>query len=320
MPPARIASLSAILLALAVVSALAPTPAFAQGSVIKVVGSDKQPIPYAWIVVHGGVSAIANEHGELSLGSVRHKTLTLDVHRIGYQSWTGKIVLPDSGSTQIVTLPSLAEPLTEPTAGSPAATSTLVSEGFYQRWLQKQQGDFRDATYIGPEMVDARHAALTTDLIDRALGVTFHRDSKGVLAVMGTGVRPGSSTQVMGAPSGFGKAGGGNGGGGGRGSGGGGSRDASRSSADNPVARDACFMNVLIDGGPVCANVGCHYVFPNDPPGSSLDDHSIDINKAVSPKDVAAIEVYPRLDGMPPSVKDLYNGCGQILIWTTSKK
>lgn len=297
---------------LAIALAMAAVPAVAQGTMLDVVGSDNRPIPYAWIVVHGGATGITNEHGEFSIGDIRKKTLTVDVHRIGYQPWTGKIVLPNALSAQKITLATVAEPATDPGADGAAATSTLVSEGFYARWLGKQDGDYRDATFIGPEMIAARHAALTTDLIDRVLGVTFHRDSKNVLAVMGTGVRPGSNGQVMAPANGFGRAGGGGGGerrgidGGGGGGGG--------------VARDACFMNILIDGGPVCANVGCHYVFPNDPPGSSLDDHSIDINKAVSPKDVAAIEVYPRHDGMPPSVKDLYNGCGQILIWTTSKK
>ena len=66
----------------------------------------------------------------------------------------------------------------------------------------------------------------------------------------------------------------------GRGGRGGGSGD----NMGNSLPADACFMNYLIDGGPVCPAIGCHYVFPGDPPRSSIDDHSIDINKGGDPE------------------------------------
>jgi hypothetical protein len=272
-------------------SALVASSAAAQATMIKVAGDDQQPIPFAWVVVHGGVTAIANERGELSLGSERHKTLTLDVRRIGYQPWSGKITLPDSASTQTVTLSRVAQPLAGVTVTSSASKSGLETEGFYDRWLQKQRGMYRNATFIGPEMIEARNAPLTTDLLDRVLGIRFHRDSRGALAVIGSGMRPPGTTFQ------------------------GGNADPG-----NSLDAGACFMNVLIDGGPVCPPIGCHYVFPGDPPGASIDDHTIDINKAVSPKQVAGIEVYPNRDGMPASILELYNGCGVILIWTIAGK
>ncbi len=271
--------------------ALAPSSVSAQSTMIRVAGEDQQPIPFAWVVVRGGITGIANERGELSLGSERHKTLTLDVRRIGYQPWSGKITLPDSASTQTVTLSRVAQPLAGVTVTGSAAKSGLETEGFYDRWLQKQKGAFRNATFIGPEMIEARNAPLTTDLLDRVLGIRFHRDSRGALAVIGSGLRPPGTTFQ------------------------GGNADPG-----NALDGSACFMNVLIDGGPVCPPIGCHYVFPGDPPGASIDDHTIDVNKAVSPKQVAGIEVYPSRDGMPPSILELSNGCGVILIWTIAGK
>jgi hypothetical protein len=274
----------------ATLGALAASPAAAQSTVIKVTGDDRQPIPFAWVVVRGGSSGIANERGELSLGAERHVTLTLDVRRIGYQPWSGKITLPDSASTQTVTLSRVAQPLAGVTVSGSASKSGLETEGFYDRWLQKQKGAYRNATFIGPEMIEARNAPLTTDLLDRVIGIRFHRDSRGALAVIGSGMRPPGTTFQGGNDPG------------------------------NSLDGAACFMNILIDGGPVCPPIGCHYVFPGDPPGASVDDHTIDINKAVSPKQVAGIEVYPSRDGMPPSIQELFNGCGIVLIWTIAGK
>jgi hypothetical protein len=282
--PARVVVLIAAL------SALAPALVAAQSTIIKVAGDDNQPVPFAWVVVHGGITGIANDRGELSLGAERHKTLTVDVRRIGYQPWSGKIALPDSASSQTVTLSRVAQPLAGVTVTSSASKSALETEGFYDRWLQKQNGAYRNATFIGPEMIEARNAPLTTDLLDRVIGIRFHRDVRGVLAVIGSGMRPPGTTFRGGNDPG------------------------------NSLDAGACFMNVLIDGGPVCAPIGCHYVFPGDPPGASVDDHTIDINKAVSPKQIAGIEVYPNRDGMPQSVQELYNGCGIILIWTIAGK
>ncbi len=283
--PARVVVLVAAL------GALAPALVRAQSTIIKVAGDDNQPIPFAWVVVHSGITGIANDRGELSLGAERHKTLTVDVRRIGYQPWSGKITLPDSASTQTVTLSRVAQPLAGVTVTGSASKSGLETEGFYDRWLQKQNGAYRNASFIGPEMIEARNAPLTTDLLDRVLGIRFHRDSRGALAVIGSGRRPPGTTFR-----------------------------ANKDDPANSLDGAACFMNVLIDGGPVCPPIGCHYVFPGDPPGASVDDHTIDINKAVSPRQVAGIEVYPDRDGMPQSVQELYNGCGVILIWTIAGK
>jgi len=86
-----------------------------------------------------------------------------------------------------------------------------------------------------------------------------------------------------------------------------------------PGDLNVCYMTVLLDGGPVCPNVGCHYTFAHDPPGSSADDHSVDLDKLVDVKTVTGIEVYPRHDGMPADVEKEYNDCGVIVIWTGNR-
>jgi hypothetical protein len=79
-------------------------------------------------------------------------------------------------------------------------------------------------------------------------------------------------------------------------------------------------MTVIVDGGPVCPSVGCHYVFADDPPGSTRDDHGVDLDKVAGPDSVMAIEVYPRRDGMPADVLKEYNGCGVIVVWTGRRR
>ena len=75
-------------------------------------------------------------------------------------------------------------------------------------------------------------------------------------------------------------------------------------------------MSVLIDARRVCPAVGCHYVFADDPPGSANEDHAVDIDKLVAAKEVAAVEVYTRQDGMPDAAMKAFEGCGVLMIWT----
>ena len=221
------------------------------------------------------------------------------MRRIGYQPWSGKVESLDTSAVITITLPAVgAAP-----ANAGASTSQLALNGFYDRWLQKQKGMYRDATFLGPEMIEIRNPAVTTDLLDHIFGVTLATDSKGVRAATGADLPPASGRAQSGAS------------GGGRGRGTGGMNLAGPGGPHDRV----CYMSVLVDGGPVCPNVGCHYTFAGDPPGSSADDHSVSIDKLVDVKTVTGIEVYPRHDGMPPDVEKQYNGCGVIVIWTGNR-
>jgi hypothetical protein len=275
--------------------------AWAQTTTLKVIGSDNAPAPYAMVTVHGGAANIASENGEFVLGSGKHKTYDVEIRRIGYQPWTGKVESSDTSTVITVTLPTIGAAA----ASGPHQKSQLELNGFYGRWLQKQKGMYRDATFIGPELIEKRQPAATMDLLDHVLGVTLAVDTKGARAATGTGERPATNTRVQNGRGGeaFGRSGAG---GGLIGSGG-------------PSGLNVCYMTVLLDGGPLCPNVGCHYTFVNDPPGSSKDDHSLDLDKLVDVKSVTGVEVYPRHDGMPVDVEKEYNGCGVIVIWTGNR-
>lgn len=120
---------------------LVPTIVGAQARVIRVVSSDGQPIAYANINVEGGLTQITDERGEVSLGAGKRQTLTVNVKRIGFTPWFGKMELPDTAAVLVVPLTSLAQTLpTVNVAGEKTIKSPLVLSGFYDRWLMRQKG------------------------------------------------------------------------------------------------------------------------------------------------------------------------------------
>ena len=56
--------------------------------------------------------------------------------------------------------------------------------------------------------------------------------------------------------------------------------------------------------------------YANEPPGSTRDDHMVDLDNVVAPKDLAGIEVYPGKEDMPEELLNEYEGCGMIVAWT----
>ncbi len=295
-----------------VCAVVVPLSAAAQTTKLRVVGPGGEPVPFAWVAIKGEAN-IANEKGEIVLGSGKHKTYDLEVRRIGYQPWTGKFESPDTAAVLTVTLPRISQELAPVTVTGSAAKSVLETVGFYQRWLQHQQGGLRNATFIGPEMIDKRKPVTTMDMLDHVLGVYLVENSKGARAPTTTGERPSGLAQAdrqdrAGRGSGYGS--------------GYGSSTSGGSNMNLPPgvsSQNICYMSVLVDGGPICPSVGCHYTHAGDPPGSTSDEHIIELDKVLDVKNVAAIEVYPARDGMPPDVLKLYNGCGVILIWTGSR-
>lgn len=302
-------------MALALVAgAMSAATVNAQSTKLRVVGPGGEPVPFAWVAIKGEPN-IANENGEIVLGSGKHKTYELEVRRIGYQPWTGKLESPDTAAVLTVTLPRISQELAPVTVTGSAAKSVLETVGFYKRWLQHQQGGLRNATFIGPEMIDKRKPVTTMDMLDHVLGVYLVENSKGARAPTTTGERPSGLAQADRESRG-GRGGGANGGSGY------GSSSSGGSNMNLPQgisSQNICYMSVLVDGGPICPSIGCHYTHAGDPPGSTSDEHIIELDKVLDVKNVAAIEVYPARDGMPPDVLKLYNGCGVILIWTGSR-
>ena len=278
-----------IIVALAVCTPLC-AGAQTEKSKLKVVGVDSVPIPFALVSVDGAPPVITDEIGELNLGNMHDKTVTMEIRRIGYKMVAGTFDFPDSQTVMRVILSRVTQNLQPVLVAGARTKSELEVAGFYNRWLQKQQRGLRDATFIGPEVIEQRKAAYTTDLLSKVFGVTLQTDTRGVRAAMGTGTAP-----TVGAAF----------------------------TPGTPMRandRGACYMSVLIDGRAACPNVGCHYVFPGDPPGSRAEDHAVDIDKLVAAQDVAGIEVYPRKDGMPDFALKAYEGCGVVSIWTKTRQ
>ncbi len=267
----------------AAIALLAAAPAHAQSSSIRIIGTDRVPVPYALVTVDGGTPNITDERGEVSIGKQRNVALNIEVRRIGYRLLNETVDFPDTAATRLLTLSRITQDL--PSVNVSAGKSNLELSGFYDRWMQKQNRGMKNATFIGPEVIDQRNAAVTTDLLSHVVGVTLRVDPKGVRSARGIGERPKVGVEV-------------------------------RPGVTSMNDRGECFMNVLIDSRDVCSIVGCHYVFADDPPGSAEEDDAVDLDKRVDVKQIAGIEVYPRRDGMPADVFKHYNGCGVIQIWT----
>lgn len=158
----------------------------AQQRKLRVISSDSTPIVYAYVAAEGGLGQITDENGEISLGAGKSKTLTLDVRRIGFQPWFGKIVLPDTAAVLTVMLARVAQSLEEVRVNG-RGDAPVALQGFYDRWLMRQKGTL-SATFIGPEEIEKRHPERASDLLNGVLGVSLMRTDKGsVIAKSGSG-------------------------------------------------------------------------------------------------------------------------------------
>ncbi len=179
--PDRIACVVAAALGLVM-----PAVAGAQVSMLKVVGNDSVAVPFAWVTVEGGIASITDEKGQVSLGAMRKKTLTLDVRRIGYQPWFGKITLPDTAINLTVVLPRVGQALAAVNVTGERVKTALELSGFYDRMLMRQKGVIT-ATFIGPEELDKRHPSRTTDMLYGLNGITIMHAPNGAMCARGNG-------------------------------------------------------------------------------------------------------------------------------------
>ena len=158
----------------AIIAVIMPTILGAQARVIRVVSSDGQPVAYANVSVQGGLTQITDEKGEVSIGAGKHQTLTLDIKRIGFKPWFGKVDLPDTSAVLTITLPRLAQTLSPVTVNGTAIKSPLALTGFYDRWLMRQQGVL-SAVFISPEELEFRHPDKITNMLYGLNGIHVSR-------------------------------------------------------------------------------------------------------------------------------------------------
>jgi hypothetical protein len=178
---------SNICAALAIALAVgAPLAAHAQLRKLKVISSDSQPIVYAFVTLDGGDGQITDDKGEIGLGAGKATTLTVNVRRIGYQQWFGKLELPDTAAVLTVTLPRIAQTLGEVRVSGygSASTLSLPMKGFYDRWTMRQKG-LLSATFIGPEEIEFRNPDKITNMLRGLNGVAFRKSVEGEQVAFG---------------------------------------------------------------------------------------------------------------------------------------
>ncbi len=181
----------AVLAAAVLAATVAAPAAHAQDRVVRVISSDSQPIAYAFVQANGGRSQLSDEDGRVSMGSGKKQTLTLEVRRIGFTPFYGKIDFPDTAIVIPIVLPGVAQQLGSVKVTANKAASSLQLNGFYRRWLDAQRG-VTSATFIGPEEIDKRNASRVSSMLGGVNGLNSTRTSTGntVLTSSGGGTCP----------------------------------------------------------------------------------------------------------------------------------
>lgn len=128
-----------VLRVLAVLS-LAAGAAHAQDRVLEVVSTDSQPVSYAFVQANGGHAQLTDETGHVSMGRGKKQTFDVEVRRIGFTPFFGKIELPDTAITVRIVVTPLAQQLSSMRVTSRKSSSSLELNGFYKRWLDMQKG------------------------------------------------------------------------------------------------------------------------------------------------------------------------------------
>lgn len=146
---------------------------------LRVVSTENQPVVHANVVVEGGATQITDEKGEIILGRGDHQLFAINVRRLGYAPWFGKVDFPDAQSSYTVTLAPIARSLsTIVVNGARAIKSPLELTGFYDRWEMRQKGALT-ALFIGPEELEFRHPSRISDMLYGLNGIKLVRDKYG---------------------------------------------------------------------------------------------------------------------------------------------
>jgi hypothetical protein len=159
-------------------AALAAGSAGAQDRVLRVVTADSQPIAYAFVQSNGGHAQLSDENGRVSMGAGKKQTLTIEVRRIGFTPFYGKIDFPDTAVTIPVVLPPIAQRLGGVRVTADKSKSSLELNGFYKRWLDAQKG-VTSAMFIGPEEIDKRNTSRVSALLGGVSGISMGHTTNG---------------------------------------------------------------------------------------------------------------------------------------------
>jgi hypothetical protein len=151
-----------LVVAMSVLAAISVSPLHAQAHHLKVLSGDGGPVVYAYVSFDGGQGQITDENGDLNVGAGKAKTFTVQVRRIGYAPWFGKLAFPDGAATDTVMMTRLAQTLGEVTVTG-QAKAPIYLQPFYDRWMMRQKGTL-SAVFIGPEELDARHPGHIADM------------------------------------------------------------------------------------------------------------------------------------------------------------
>jgi hypothetical protein len=143
-----------------------------------VVTVDSQPVPYAYVMIGGGLGRITDEKGEVNLGAGKISSLSATVRRIGFQPWGGKLDFPDTVAVMTVVLSSTAQTLAGVRVTGAKSVASLTMRGFYDRWQMREKG-LLSATFIGPEEIEFRHPDKITNMLYGLNGVSFRKSVEG---------------------------------------------------------------------------------------------------------------------------------------------
>ena len=169
------------------VAAFAASAVHAQDRVLRVIGPDGQPIAYAFVQANGGRAMLTDEDGRVSMGAGKKQTMTIEVRRIGFAPYFGKLDFPDTGITMPVALTAIAQQLGSVKVTADKSKSSLELNGFYRRWLDSQKG-VTSAVFMGPEEIAQRKSSRLTILLSGVNGVSIGRTPTGnSVAVSGAG-------------------------------------------------------------------------------------------------------------------------------------
>ncbi len=171
---------------LAVAASMDADLAVAQDRLLRVVSTDSEPVAYAYVSVQGGRAQISDERGLVSMGAGKKQTLSVEVRRIGYTPYFGKMDFPDSAATLTVVLPRLAQSLAAVKVTGSKVRNSLEMSGYYQRAIEGQKGALT-AVFIGPEELEKRNASSVSALLTSINGITMARTRSGHAILMSTG-------------------------------------------------------------------------------------------------------------------------------------
>jgi hypothetical protein len=264
--------------------------AYAQQRVVRVIGDDGQPVAYANVTFAGEQPKITNEKGEVPVGTgarTAHDTLTVDVRRLGYEPWYGRLAIGDTASMAHVTLHRISRRMFTVTVTDSSYGVPAYLRGFYERMLARQRG-IGNGLYLTPEEVDRRNANLTSALLQGINGVALQRTATGKVVAMSSG---GSCQMIV-------------------------LIDGHR--ACPPNGCDTGSSPSASPPAPSGPSRRSRAVMTRPPP---RDEQFVLLDDLLGPNEIAAIEVYPRGATIPPSLPAVADAsCGLIAIWTGGRK